>query len=432
MKKILIIISTCILISFIVIITIIKFFPRKNDNIILDYKYIGNISENSIVVSDGKKYGYYDLENDKLITNLKYDLPSLLINSDLNLNDLMYKDGLAPITKEDLYGLIDKEGKIVIKPTYETLEVINKNLILVFKNSKYYFIDSSENKLFNLSYEIIENINNNIFIVNDGSKYGLIDNNANHLLNCDLDDIQIYRNDINESILIIAIKNNTKEYYLIENNMFNKINEITNYGFLSFKNKDIYLNNSNNEIIRYNLDSKKTTKIYGDYISIGPFIKNLSLAINNDSLCGYIDEKEKLVIPFEYEIYNTYNFKEDGYAVVGKNGKFGVINVNNKIILPIEYNEIYHIDSGKFIVYDKQNKANIIDKDKNNITNNKYHNIIDINNKNYLLVEKNGLYGVIDYSANEIIEAKYQDIEINDSYFTLKDKDNYIINLINN
>ena len=60
-----------------------------------------------------------------------------------------------------------------------------------------------------------------------------------------------------------------------------------------------------------------------------------------DGLFGYISNsfETKYAIPYKYE--DAYDFNEEGYAVVGINGKYGMINKNGEFILQPVFDEYY-------------------------------------------------------------------------------------------
>ena len=113
----------------------------------LDYKELGIISEEKLAVTDGKKFGYYDLKSNSV--NLSYDFPQ-----DTDIVPLKYKDGHAPYIKNKKYGLIDSKGNISLAASFDKLEILNSNLVLTLKNNKYSISEIYSAK------EIVANIDN--------------------------------------------------------------------------------------------------------------------------------------------------------------------------------------------------------------------------------------------------------------------------------
>lgn len=431
-KKILISILILLIIALISLIMLKSTYKKE---IILNYTYIGEISENFVVVSDGNNFSYFDINNNKLLTNLKYQIPDTLKNNDqLTLNNLIFKDGLAPIYNNNLIGLIDKKGSTIIEPSYEYVKVLNQNLILVYKNSKYYFINHKGEKLFNLKFEIIEIINDNTFIIYDDNKYGIINNNGNFLLNYDeYDEINYIKNDTTTDYIIYTIKDNQRLNYLFNNNKLTKIEQITNLTITTFNENNIYLIDNEGYYNIYNINDKTNKKLQNKYVAIDKFINGIALAINDDMKTGFINESEKIIIPFEYNMENTTNFNAFNYAIVSKDNLIGIIDNTKKEIIPIKYKDIYIIKKDRFLVYNENNQVNIIDKDENNFTNNNYISINIEESSEYLIIQdKNNLYGIINNNGEEIIKPAYKNIKIYNNYFIGKiDESKYIIEKIN-
>ncbi len=85
-------------------------------------------------------------------------------------------------------------------------------------------------------------------------------------------------------------------------------------------------------------------------------------AARKDGKWGYIsEEREKKVIPYEYEAVNEYPSAldyagsdycrpvTDGHIAVKKNGMMGIINLENDIVVPFEYSNIMPGDNGVYI-----------------------------------------------------------------------------------
>ena len=69
----------------------------------------------------------------------------------------------------------------------------------------------------------------------------------------------------------------------------------------------------------------------------------LAKAVDFNKKCGYINAKNEVVIPFEYdEAYGA----DDGLAAVGINGKFGFVDYNNNVVVPLEYDDISDFSGG--------------------------------------------------------------------------------------
>lgn len=85
-------------------------------------------------------------------------------------------------------------------------------------------------------------------------------------------------------------------------------------------------------------------------------------AVRKDGKWGYVSqERDKKVIPYEYEAVNEYASAldyagsdycrpvTDGHIAVKKNGMMGIINLENDIVVPFEYSNIMPGENGVYI-----------------------------------------------------------------------------------
>lgn len=106
---------------------------------------------------------------------------------------------------------------------------------------------------------------------------------------------------------------------------------------------------------------------------------------------------------------------EKNVLKVQKDGKYGLINLEGKELVNIEYEEIVAI-SGIENSYkiQKDGKYGIIDNEGKKIVEPKYTNIEILgkdNKSGFIVSDDTGKYGIIDYSNNQILEIKYDSIQ---------------------
>ncbi len=119
---------------------------------------------------------------------------------------------------------------------------------------------------------------------------------------------------------------------------------------------------------------------------------------------------------------------ESNVLKVEKGGKYGIINLDGKVIFEPQYDSIeavqgienaYRVQSG--------NLYGIVDSDGNKILESKYTEIVNLGEDNkagYIVRDENGKYGIVDYSANVVLENKYDSISkvhANDYYVVVQD-----------
>lgn len=133
----------------------------------------------------------------------------------------------------------------------------------------------------------------------------------------------------------------------------------------------------------------------------------------------------------------TTNFKNqralsDGYAVVGKDKEYGVVDLaTKKEIISLKYDSVEYVQSiGEFIVSSNSNYGMQKPGLETPTIKLEYENIelLDAKKKLYI-VEKNGKYGVINSEGNDIIPTEYDQIGLTSvsAYKSQGEKDKYII-----
>lgn len=272
-------------------------------------------------------------------------------------SDLMYEKSILTYKKDEKYGLMNLEGKEITKPIYDEISS------LLYKEGE--------------------------LLVKQNGKYGVINIKGNILIEIKYDEIK------------------TDEYYTDENRyqqagyiVSNKTQEGYRYGYFNEKGKQI-LGTEYNEISRITGMKDKD---------------NYYLICSKNGQYG-VNKNEEQVMDNKYQSIQ-YDANNEVF-IVEKSKKYGVTNLEGKVMIPLQYNQIdingiylYAQDEQGTTVYNNNGKQINISPNIAiiNTENPKYK--IKINNKN------GTLYGVIDQEEKTIIEEKYNYIGyLYDDYF---------------
>ncbi len=133
------------------------------------------------------------------------------------------------------------------------------------------------------------------------------------------------------------------------------------------------------------ISSGEVTKMYG--------------AIDNETL--------KEIISPKYVYLVSQNFGYFEARLDEKYKKFGLIDTNEKVIFPLEYENIFAI-SKDIIAYEKNKKFLLVNSKGYSISSVQYDEVYKIN-ENRAKVSRNGKFGFIDEKGKEIIACKYDD-----------------------
>ncbi len=277
-------------------------------------------------------------------------------------SDLMYEKSVLKYTQDGKYGLIDFTGKQITKPIYDEID--------------------------SLPYKEGE------LLVKQGDLYGVINIKGNEL-------VEIKYNEIKAD-----------EYYTEENNykyagyiVSVKTQEGYRYGYINEKGKQV-LETEYNEISR-------VTEIQEN--------ENAYLICAKNGQYG-INKNQETIIDNQYQ---SIRYDETNKVfVVEKSKKYGIANLEGKIIVPVQYNQIditgiylyAQNEQGTTVYNSNGSQANV---DTNiaiiNTSNEKYK--IRINNEN------GTKYGVINQEGKQLISENYNYIEyLYDNYFIVSNE----------
>ncbi len=357
-----------------------------------------------------------------------------------NINDISYelekieKYSYFKLYQNQKYGVIDERGNILVQAEYEVINIPNptkdvficyydynettgeyktkvlnsrneeiltqfeqvlplmceestsnipfeKSVLQYKEKEKYGIIDFTGKKITKPIYEEIESLKyrEGSLIVKQEGKFGVININGKQILKTQYDNIQsdeyyTEANDYREAGFIV--QNKTEEGY--------------RYGYIDKNGKEI-LQISYNEINRI-------TDIKND--------KNIYLLASKNGKYGILKNKHT-IIPHSYEEIE-YN-KNNELFIVERNSKQGVISLEGKEILKVEYD--YVLCTGNRITTKKGETIETYNN-KGEKQNPKYDNSIETQNENYIItIDNEDNFGVVNKEGKTVINNKYQYIE---------------------
>lgn len=341
------------------------------------------------------------------------------------------------LKQNDLYGVIDKQGNTVIEPKYKEVKIPNpeKGLFVCYQDEDIKVLNEKKEEILN-QYDNVEPIRlkniasdlmyeKSVLKYEKDGKYGLVSFDRKEItkpIYDEMDNLPYKEGEIlvkqNDKYGVINIKGNkmvaieydkiaVDEYYTDENRyqyagyiVSVKTQEGYRYGYLNSKGKEV-LKTEYNEISR-------VTEIQDN--------ENSYLICAKNGQYG-ITKNEEEIVGNEYQSirYDATN----KVFVIEKSKKYGIVNLEGKIIVPVQYNQIditgiylYAQDEQGTTVYNSNGAQVNIDSDVA---------ILDTSNEKYKIRinNKNGTkYGVINQEGKQLIEEKYNYIEyLYDNYF---------------
>ena len=393
-----------ILILAIIIIMAGGFIIKKQKNSKFDYK-IETVSEyNYFLYKNENSYGVIDKEG-KVVINAKYT--NVIIPNPEKDIFICYNDENSKVFNsngQDIFTGYDSVEPIKLKNVASTL-AYEKSTLMYKKDGLYGLIDFNGNIITKNMYDTIENLQptEGKFLVSKDKKYGVIDLNGNELVNIE------YSNVLSDGYYTKQ-DGYQKSGFIVSN----KTDDGIKYGYISFTGKEI-LNAKYNEINRIPKEDKK----------------NIYIIVSENGRFGLYKNSKK-IIENEYQGI-SYDDSTD-ILILQKNTKYGVASLEGKVIIDIQNDEV--IPRGMYLYVKNSNENKVYDSKGNVIDMNYNRSIYETESPEYrvstILNNDITYYGIIDKNGNQLVEENYRYIEyIYDNYFIATNEDGNL-GVINN
>lgn len=346
------------------------------------YDYVGCAREGLSIVEKDNKWGFVDKQGKEVIP-LIYDAV------------IDFKQGYASVKPagEKIYIDIDKTGKKVTIPPYydDSYEKADRRLAGISDN------------------EPFDDLSNDYPSDKENVKILCYPNyNKCHAMN-------------RRGKILVSLQAGYEEIDDFSNDGLARVRKNNKWGFVSKLGEEVipvkydranafsegltmvgqkntyYIIDENGEII---------TTLTFDLDEFGYF-NNGKITVEKDKKVGVIDKYGKIIIPIEYN--NIFELSDNSYRVE-KDNKAGIINQNGKTIIPIEYDEIDDFSQNLTIVT-KDGKKGIINKQGEIIIPIEYDEI-DSFSQNLAIITKDEKKGLINTQGKIILPIEYQEISM--------------------
>ena len=342
-------------------------YPQKKDNFYLVCKY-------------DKKNGAVDFNGNEVV-NPEY-------------SDVKWLNGYYQIFNEGMVGLVKSDGTIILPPQYCKIEVIKYGLFKVYtqRNSNTWQICNDEG-LNHRKYNEIGTINEDgNFPVTYNGRNGLVntfgqfvisDENNNYIL---VPEKFKWAENFNNGIAKVWVYDGAHFYYVDRN--FNQVLLVDNKA-VSIKteiDRVVYEKRGHNQAFIFKLGDKygllskdgnlliEPKYFHLDYYSDNLYIVDTKEEYYSVGKYGIIDEKESVILPFEYSNLNeqgefiismktfVHQLKDEyGFLIDSEHiYKYGLIDSKRKTIFEPIFQSIISIDKGFFML--ENNIWYIVDK----------------------------------------------------------------------
>lgn len=248
----------------------------------------------------------------------------------------------------------------------------------------------------------------NYFPVYSNGKWGVISSNGDIVIEPQYDEMPVIPN--NSQTLFICTYDVNYETGTYKTKVVNE------------KNEDIITGYDNVKFIDY-IDEKGQIA----------YLQNI-LIVQKEGKFGLVDLKNKEILEVNYDEISLLN-GVDNSLIIKRDDSVGLCDYEGNVIIDAEYKEIKAIGENYkngYITVNKEGKYGIIDFNKSVIFENKYADIKPIYSSNKYAVKIDKAYKIIDKSGNVVIDKNFEDIkDINESNIIFKEKGKYGVITIN-
>ena len=264
-----------------------------------------------------------------------------------------------------------------------------------------------------------ENVNRDNLVIDKNlinGNYGLINSNGKLIVDYKFKYIQKHTIDHKrKEVVFIAQSIDSKKKCLLNSKGEEVIRDI--YNKIEFKNDEFLVQNENNLFGVISKDYEMVIPAKYERISKERVMNEYKYKVKSNNHYGYLNLDGTDDIPI---IYNSI-FPDYKYYLVDLKGKYGLIGLKGQIIIEPQYELLIHLSSinldGTVDLYAKKNNLmGIIDINNKEVIPLKYDKIemltFNLEN-NFIKVKKDKLWGIIDYSKNIIKPIEYEEIKRN-------------------
>lgn len=353
------------------------------------------------------------------------------------------------INENNSYGFVDENGKEIIPlGIYEFLNPIDeKDMILAKKNGKDGYIDIHQNILIPFDYDDLGVFTDNGLApaVKNG-KSGSINRKGEEIIPFIYDEVDYFY-----ASGLAKVKKDGKFGFINVNGkeiipvIYEEVDQsmVDETVIVSKNKKWAFFSNSGKQLTEFKFDKVIDMPVSKEKSHYSTFFKGGLALVYLKNKPQLINKNMQVVVPVgKYDHIESLN--KNGFGIVAKNKKFGIINNQGIEVIPLENKKIEHPKSYSNIldlfVIHKRGGIEILDENtksiKKEILEYRWDKIyfddyfIDV----LLLKDNQNKFGIIDETGNTIIPFKFEELRpFNGQKTTIAKKNNYygIINFQN-
>lgn len=336
-----------------------------------------------------------------------------------------------------LFGLMDPEANLLIKPKYEEMEDFYEGLAKVKSNNKYGFIDFTGSEVIPTKYDESQHFVNGYSEIKFDGKIGIIDQRGNYAIDPELDYIGYGSNGF------IPVKTDNKYGFVTEDwkwvakPQFDDVNDFSEglaaiklngkWGFANTDNGQIVINPEFKRVNKFTngmavceidnenkvLIDKQGKILLSDIQDVNReihFICGLE-PIKVDGKYGFINKEALLAVQPQYDKAKPF-IEEYGLSPVQINRKWGLINIKGEITIAPQFDYIYGIHEDMMAVNIGNDNVRYFNVAEKSLIEGEFesdNSYSTTNFKNgYAIQKTKKKFGLLDKKGNWIIEPTFK------------------------
>jgi len=305
--------------------------------------------------------------------------------------------GIRLVMKDEMWGAIKDNDEEAFPLLFDKMpEIYGIRYLVCEKHGKQGVYDFCGKEVIEAIYDKICYITDDIFCLTRLGENKIIDleSNISYTIDCD------------------SIKAVSKEYFWVKKEemygLMNRKGEVlVQIKYKSIKIEFPYVIAKDKKLHIYNLETKSwiAEGKYSKYKVCGPNCICLKKGVGTYI---FLDKegKQKLKTEFNYYRYDEYV----GAVIVGAKGKYGVINLDCEQVVPLDYEFVSWLRAKQFVAT-LNGRQGVINISNNILLQFKYDEIEHLKNEGcYIGIRKDGKVGLLDLEFNVVIPSAYDEI----------------------
>jgi hypothetical protein len=346
------------------------------------------------------------------------EFPDYPFMQELSVDLDLFQMKLYPIISNGKYGYMNTQGKLIIPAIYSEVGPFQDGLAVVSKDELFGIIDKKNQVVVDFQYDEMSEFMSNRAIVRQGEKYGVINRSGKCIFPLEFEDISLGTNRI-----YTVVKDGKSTLYNLnfEPVLFGAGTTETNFSkLMSAKRPEFELvgdldRKSNRAVVKVAgqlnyIDSLGkvilTTPLewFADALNVAKFCNGYAVFRKKEKF-GLIDLNGKVIQKPIYESSGPYT----GLWPVKDKGNWALLDVKGKVVLPFEYDFIRLMPDLGYLI-EKEEKFGLINSAGKMIIPVSYGTIKSFET-DYFIVSNDEKYGLFLKDGKEVLPIQYERIQ---------------------